>query len=132
LLHRCNDSVGIGAVVAKKGSGGFSKRQKFGSGTLTTNTARGTTVSSSFKSGSTRITTSYLPGGSIRQTRTTTAPGFGTKREVTTLNKKPRIRKAKPLRFRRARRSKQSFSPLTFLAFLVILAMVIFSSGLQN
>lgn len=118
--------------MAKSGTGGYSRRRRNGNQTFTTNSKRGTTYSSSIKTGpNSRITTTHLPNGTTKQTRTTTIPGFGTKREVKSMSlprpkvTKPKFVKVKSYRPRRGRPKKLKLTSSDIFVIIVILAVFV-------
>jgi len=79
--------------------GNWSKRTTYKTGknyrtTVTQNNLKGATLSSSQKAGNVRYTTSILPNGKIKQTKTFSQNGW-TKRDTVALNKIPRVKKFK-------------------------------------
>jgi hypothetical protein len=115
--------------MAKSGSGGWSRRRKNGNSTVTYNTKTGSTYSYSVGGKSNRTTTSHLPGGKTKITRTI-RNGDWVKRETRTFGGTTKLKKFKTPKIRktRYRKGKQlSFSDLffTIIFFFILIALFV-------
>ena len=79
--------------MPKQSSGGWSKRTRKGNSTVTYNSKRGMTYTTSQKVGLSRITNTILPGGKARRMITSRTPDGSVRRETYTYGKKGRRRK---------------------------------------
>ena len=115
--------------MAKRGSGGWVRRRKNGNSTITYNTNKGSTYSYSIGGRSNRTTTSHLPGGKTKITRTI-RNGDWVKRETRTFGGPVKFKKSK-IRVRKNRvyrgKNSLSFSGLFFIIFFFIIIAAIFS-----
>jgi len=114
--------------MSRKKTGGWVRRRKNGNSTITHNTNKGTTHSYSVGGKSNRFTTSILPGGKTKITRTI-RNGEWVKRETRTFGGIPKIKTSRILR-KRHRKISTKKSTLTWTDFFIIIIILFIVWGL--
>ena len=106
--------------MSKKGTGGWVRRRKVGNSTVTYNSAKGTTQSTSYGNKTNRVTYSLLPNGKTKRTTTINMGGM-TKRQTETWGGSKR---AKKYRYRGGKSSGGSW-----IAFIIVIIFWILIAG---